>query len=100
MTGVVTAVAGGVLLRLRIQPRASRSEIVGIQGDALKVRLSAPPVDGAANEALVRFLAELLEVPRSRVTIRSGLASRTKTVHIAAPVPVLLEQKLGLEAAT
>jgi len=97
VTGVVSAVDGGVLLRLRIQPRASRTEIAGIQGSALKIRLLAPPVDGAANEALIRFLAELLEVPRSRVTIRSGLASRSKTVHIAAPVPPALERKLGLE---
>ena len=99
MTEVVSAVNGGVLLRLRIQPRASRSEIVGVQGDALKIRLSAPPVDGAANEALVRFLAELLEVPQSRVIIRSGLSSRNKTVLIGAPVPATLGLKLGLEAA-
>jgi uncharacterized protein (TIGR00251 family) len=61
--------ATGVRLRLRIQPRASREEVVGVSGDAIRIRLTAPPVDGAANEALVRFLALRLEVPRSAVEL-------------------------------
>jgi hypothetical protein len=73
---------GGVRLRVRVQPRASRSEIAGVHGDELRIRLQAPPVDGAANEALVRFLAEALGAPRSAVKIVSGLASRSKTVVI------------------
>jgi len=73
---------GGVRLRVRVQPRASRSEIAGVHGDELRIRLQAPPVDGAANEALVRFLAEALGAPRSAVEIVSGLASRSKTVVI------------------
>lgn len=74
--------ANGVRVRLRIQPRASRNEVVGLHGDAVKVRLSAPPVDGAANEALVRFLAEQLGVTRSAVRLLSGQTSRLKVVVI------------------
>jgi hypothetical protein len=73
---------GGVRLRVRVQPRASRSEIAGVHGDELRIRLQAPPVDGAANEALARFLADALGTPRSAVEIVSGLASRSKTVVI------------------
>lgn len=73
---------GGVRLRVRVQPRASRSEIAGVHGDELRIRLQAPPVDGAANQALVRFLADALGAPRSAVEIVSGLASRSKTVVI------------------
>lgn len=73
---------GGVRLRVRVQPRASRSEIAGVRGDELRIRLQAPPVDGAANQALVRFLADALGAPRSAVEIVSGLASRSKTVVI------------------
>lgn len=79
----VAPVAGGVRLRIRVQPRASRSEVAGPHGDELRIRLAAPPVDGAANEALVRFIADLLEVPRAAVTIVGGLASRSKTVRVA-----------------
>ena len=79
---VLAPADGGVRLRVRVQPRASRSEIAGVHGDELRIRLQAPPVDGAANEALVRFLADALGAPRSAVEIVSGLASRSKTVVI------------------
>ena len=74
----------GTVIRVgvHVQPRASRSEIVGVHGAALKVRLQAPPVDGAANEALVRLLADLLEVPRRSVQVVAGATSRAKTVEI------------------
>jgi uncharacterized protein len=65
-----------------VQPRASRSEVVGMHGTALKVRLHAPPVDGAANEALVRLLAESLGIPRRAVRIVAGAAARAKTVEM------------------
>jgi uncharacterized protein (TIGR00251 family) len=67
---------------VRVQPRASRNEIAGKYGNALKVRLTAPPVDGAANDALISFLAESLEVPRRSVRIVSGHASRAKVVEV------------------
>ena len=69
-------------LEVRVQPRAARTEIAGAHGGALRVRLQAPPVDGAANEALVAFLAEELGVGRRHVRIVAGAASRTKTVEI------------------
>jgi uncharacterized protein (TIGR00251 family) len=71
-----------VRLEVHVQPRASRSEIVGVHGAALKVRLQAPPVEGAANEALVSLLAERLGVPRRAVRVIAGATSRTKTVEV------------------
>jgi uncharacterized protein len=67
---------------VHVQPRASRSEIVGLHGTALKVRLHAPPVDGAANDALVALLAERLGLPQRAVRIVGGAAARSKTVEI------------------
>jgi uncharacterized protein (TIGR00251 family) len=69
-------------LTILVQPRASRSEIVGPHGDALKVRLAAPPVDGAANEELVRLLAKEYGVPKSAIASVAGLSSRRKTVRV------------------
>jgi len=73
---------GIVRFAVRVQPRASASEIVGTHGDALKVRLSAPPVDGAANEALVELLAERLGVRRASIRIASGASARTKVIEV------------------
>ena len=67
---------------VHVQPRATRSEIVGLHGAALKVRLQAPPVDGAANEALVTLLAERLGVARRAVRVVAGASSRAKTVEV------------------
>ena len=67
---------------MRVQPRASRTEVAGPYGDALRIRLAAPPVDGAANAALIRFLAERLEVSRSAVRIEAGASGRSKVVAI------------------
>ena len=77
----------GVVVRVgvHVQPRAARSEIVGLHGAALKVRLQAPPVDGAANEALVKLLADRLGVPRRSVHVVAGATSRAKTVEIEGP---------------
>jgi uncharacterized protein (TIGR00251 family) len=71
-----------VRVSVHVQPRATRSEIVGLHGAALKVRLQAPPVDGAANEALVTLLAERLGVARRSVRVIAGTTSRTKTVEV------------------
>jgi uncharacterized protein len=75
--------ADSVTLSLRIQPRASKNEAIVMEGGGLKIRLTAPPVDGAANDALVRFLAETFAVSRSQVEIVSGHASRDKIVRIS-----------------
>ncbi|HEX3275603.1 MAG TPA: DUF167 domain-containing protein [Gemmatimonadales bacterium] len=74
--------ATGVRLRLHIQPRASATELVGRHGDALKLRVAAPPVHGAANEAVLRWLAERLGVPRSAVSLTAGATARAKTVCV------------------
>lgn len=73
---------GSVRFAVRVQPRASRSEIAGVHGDAMKVRLSAPPVDGAANAALVELIAEALGVGRRAVRIVNGESSRSKVVEV------------------
>jgi len=78
----VTEREGAVRFAVRVQPRASRSEIVGEHGGALRVRLGAPPVDGAANEALVELLAKALGVPRRAVRVVTGLTARAKTVEV------------------
>jgi hypothetical protein len=71
-----------VRLSVRVQPRASANEIVGLHGDALKVRLTAPPVEGAANRALVELLASTFGIPVRAVTIVAGASSRTKVVEL------------------
>jgi uncharacterized protein (TIGR00251 family) len=77
------AVNGRVRFAVRVQPRASKNEVVGGYGDAVKIRLTAPPVDGAANDKLVIFLSELFAVSRNSVMIVSGDASRSKVVEIS-----------------
>jgi uncharacterized protein (TIGR00251 family) len=71
-----------VRIPVRAQPRASRSELAGEYDGALKIRLAAPPVEGAANEELVRFLARLLGVPKSAVRVVSGESGRNKMVEV------------------
>jgi uncharacterized protein (TIGR00251 family) len=72
----------GVVFRIRVVPRAARCESAGFQDDALKLRITAPPVEGKANEACVALLAELLGVKKGQVAIIAGHASRTKTVAV------------------
>lgn len=71
---------GSLILSIHVQPGAVRSELAGMHGDALKLRLAAPPVDGRANKAVIAFFATLLHLPKSAVVIRSGLRSRAKTL--------------------
>lgn len=78
----VRETAAGAVFHVRVVPRASRSEIAGVQNDALKLRITAPPVEGKANEECIRLLAERLGVKRGQVTIIAGQASRTKTVAV------------------
>lgn len=74
----------GVTIRIHAQPGAKRTEVVGVHGDCLKLRLASPPLDGKANACLVEFLARRLRVNRAQVTITRGLASRRKTIFVAA----------------
>lgn len=88
-----------IVIELRVQPRAACSEIAGVHGDRLRVRLQAPPVDGRANEALVRLLASTFGVARSRVLIEQGRAGRDKRVRIcdASALPPQLVALLGCD---
>lgn len=89
----------GVRLRLRIQPRASRTEAVGLHGDSIRIRLSAPPVDGAANAELIRFLAVTLGVPVRSVEITAGHAGRQKTVLVRGVDAAAAAAGLGIAIA-
>lgn len=71
-----------ITLTLHVQPGAKQTVIAGLHGDALKIRLAAPPVDGKANEALLSFIAEIFKVPLSNVTLKQGAQSRHKRVEV------------------
>jgi uncharacterized protein (TIGR00251 family) len=94
--GPITTSSAGVRLHVRVQPRASSDEVSGVAGDVIRVRLTAPPVDGAANEALVRFLAARLDVSRSAVTLVSGHTGRTKVVEVNGLSAEEVSRRLGL----
>ena len=85
--------AEGVLLTIHVQPNAIHSHYVGVHGDSLKIRIASPPVDGAANEALRRFLSEQLAVSMSQVTIKIGHGARRKRVLVKG---VTSRQALGI----
>lgn len=74
----------GVTIHVHAQPGAKRTEVAGLYGDSLKLRLASPPVDGKANECLIEFLARRLGVKRSQISITRGTSSRRKTVFVAA----------------
>ncbi len=87
---------GGTLLLIKLQPRASANEICAPLGDELKIKVTAPPVDAAANEALVKFLAEKLDCSRGKVELIRGHTSRHKTVMLHGFKPEDILQKLAL----
>jgi hypothetical protein len=89
---------GAAVFPVRVQPRASKDEIAGEMGGALKVRLRAPAVEDRANEALVQFLAQLLKMPKSAVRILSGDRSRTKRIEIRGVTPQQIHALLVQEA--
>jgi len=76
------AADGRITLTLHIQPGAKKTETAGLHGDALKIRLAAPPVEGKANEALIKFIAEALKLPKSAVNLKSGQTSRRKVLEV------------------
>ena len=78
----LSAQSDGVLLAVKLQPRASKNEIVGAIGEELRIKVTAPPVDAAANAALIRLLAETLDCPRSKVELIRGHTSRHKTIKL------------------
>lgn len=81
------AADGRITLTLHIQPGARKTEFAGLHGDALKIRLAAPPVDGKANEALVKFVAETLGLAKSAVSLKSGQTSRRKVLEVQGTTP-------------
>lgn len=89
---------GTVTFSVRVQPRASRDEIAGVIGGAMKVRLCAPAVENRANEALIEFLASVLKTSKSAVRIRSGEQSRNKRVEVFGVTAQQIESLLQTEA--
>jgi uncharacterized protein (TIGR00251 family) len=88
--------APSTVLTIHVQPKAKTTEVVGWHGDAVKIRVAAPPVEGAANEALVRFLAEQLGVPRTAVRVVSGATARRKWLAIDGIEQQRVLELLGL----
>ena len=84
------AADGCITLTLHIQPGAKKTEFAGLHGDALKIRLAAPPVDGKANEALIRFIADTLKLPKSAINLKSGQTSRRKVLEVSGGDPSAL----------
>jgi uncharacterized protein len=84
----------GATFSVKVHPRAKKNAIVGEVGDALKLALTAPPVEGKANEACVRFLAELLQVARASVTIAAGESSRNKVIRVHGLTAARVEERL------
>lgn len=76
----------GVIFKVIVQPRSSKNEIKGLYGDALKIKITAPPVDGAANAMCINYLAKCLKTPKSSIEIVSGHAGRNKQVRVRYPV--------------
>lgn len=94
---MIEACAGGVRLHLYVQPNGKKSEILGVHDGALKIRVQAPPVEGQANEAVTAFIAQVLGVPRKKVSLIRGAQSRQKTVEIDGIT--LEEMHIALERA-
>jgi len=87
--------ATGVTFTVKVHPRARKNAITGVVGDALKLAVTAPPVEGRANQAVVEFFADLFEIPRSSVTIASGETSRLKRILLAGVDHKTVEQRLN-----
>jgi uncharacterized protein (TIGR00251 family) len=95
----LSAATNSITFAVRVQPRASRSEVAGELDGALKIRLAATPVNGEANEELIHFLAKLFDVPRRQVSILSGLTSKNKLIRIEGLTAVEGEKVLQITPA-
>ena len=91
---MVRDTAQGATFQVKVQPRARKNAIVGELGDTLKLALTAPPIDGRANEACIAYFAELLNVPRASVTIAAGHSSRNKVIRVAGLSAAEVEKRL------
>ncbi len=94
MSLVIKKSERGTALAIQVLPRASKNEVAGVQGNAIKIRLTAPPVEGAANAALIAFLADALGVAKGRIEIVAGETSRRKLVTILGVTPAEVERRL------
>ncbi len=86
----------GVTFAVKVHPRAKKNAITGEMGDALKIALTAPPVEGRANAAVVEFLAEVLRVPRASVTIAAGQSSRNKVIRVKGLSVAEVQERLRI----
>ena len=93
---IVQDTKAGAVLSVHIQPKASTTECVGIHGDVIKIRVSSPPVDGAANDELIRFLARRLSIPPTSVQIHSGAGGRHKRVLVKGVTAQLVMTRLNI----
>jgi uncharacterized protein (TIGR00251 family) len=93
---VISAGTAGVRVRVRVIPRASRAELAGVRDGRLVVRVTAPPIEGAANDAVIDLLSHVFDVPRRAVSILSGDTGREKTIVVAGVTEVVARQRLGL----
>ncbi|HKF23754.1 MAG TPA: DUF167 domain-containing protein [Candidatus Angelobacter sp.] len=85
----------GVTFNVKVHPRARKNAVTGVVGDALKLAVTAPPLEGRANQAVVEFFADLFEIPRASVTIASGVRGRMKVVRVTGVSKQVIEQKLA-----
>jgi uncharacterized protein len=93
---VINQNENSVTFAVRVHPRAKKNGITGLVGEALQVSLTAPPVEGRANEACIEFFAKLLKVPRSSVTIASGQSSRNKVIRVAGVTARYVRDQLSI----
>lgn len=84
----------GLLISVRAVPHAPKNQVIGVQGDSVKIRLKAPPVEGKANEVLVLFLSEVLRIPRKQIHLAGGTTSRNKSIRITGLVAQDLATRL------
>lgn len=87
--------AKGISFAIKVHPRARKNAITGVVGDALKLALTAPPIEGRANQAVIEFFTDLFAIPRSSVTIASGETSRNKVVRVVGLSKQVVEQRLA-----
>jgi hypothetical protein len=88
--------SGGVSFTVRVHPRAKKNAVTGELGDAVKLSLTSPPVEGRANEACIEFFAKLLKLPRSSVTIASGQTSRRKVIRVSGLSAEEVRMRIGM----
>ena len=90
----------GTILRVQVSPRAAANKVLGVHDGMIKVALTAPPVEGAANKALVELLSKALDVPKSAIILTAGVSSRRKTLLIDGITPEAVSRRLGISLLT